>query len=138
MISKQPKYHVKYGPWSTDYIIVDGDELEMLFYAKGRGSFFSGRYGGVDTKKIEAVRPDYKETYGTMPEYELVGEDMDEIRQVHGNMQARLGMAQDRVRYLTETKQEHLIGKNVPLPELDKPKTERREGTIKRIGDIMR
>ena len=138
MITKQPKFQVKYGQWSTDYIIVDGDELEKLHYAKRRGAFFAGKYGDVDTTKIISVRPDYKETYGAMPEYELVGEDYDEIEMAHGDIRSLVGKSDDRVRYLMETKQEHLIGTNAKLPELDRPTTERREGEMKRIGDIPR
>ena len=138
MIAKQPKYRIKYGPWSTDFILIEGDELESFFYAKRLGAFFSGKLGGVDTTKVIAYDPDYKETYGAMPEYELVGEDHNEIRAVHGDLRSHIGRAEDRVRYLIETKREHLIGKNVPLPELDKPTTERRVGEMKRIGDITK
>lgn len=137
MITKQPKFQVKYGQWSTDFITVDADELEKLHYAKKLGAFFTGKYGDVDTTKIISVRPDFKETYGAAPEYELVGEDYDEIEREHGDIRSLVGRAENRVRYLIENKQEHLIGTNTPIPELDKPTTERREGTVKRIGDVM-
>jgi len=137
MIKKQAKFQVKYGTWSTDFIIVDGDELEKLHYAKRKGAFFTGKYGDVDTMKIISVRPDFKETYGAMPEYELIGEDYDEIERTHGDIRALVGRAEDRVRYLVESKQEHLIGMGVEIPALERPTTERREGQLKSLKELL-
>ncbi len=137
MITKQPKFQVKYGQWSTDFIIVDGDELEKLHYAKHKGAFFTGKYGDVDATKIISVRPDFKETYGAMPEYELVGEDYDEIEAVHGDIRSLVGNAADRVRLLIGTNQTDLIGKNAYIPILDKPHTVVREGSMKKIGNLI-
>lgn len=137
MITQQPKFQVKYGTWSTDFIIVDSDELEKLHYAKRRGAFFTGKYGDVDTTKIISIRPDFKETYGAMPEYELTGEDYDEIESKHGDIRVLIGKAEERVRLLVEKKQEHLIGTNAKLPELDKPTTERRGGEIKHLKELL-
>lgn len=119
MITKQPKYRVVYGFRPDDHIIVDRDELEKLQYAQIKGAFFVGKYGQVETDKIIAVRPDYKETYRAMPEYTLVGEDFDEIQKEHGNIASYIGEAEVKVKYLIQTKQEHLIGKNVELPQLE-------------------
>src|SRR3990167_10636862 len=136
MIKKQPKFRVK-GKWSTDFIMLDGDELEKFYYAKRKGAFFSGKYGGIDTTEVMLIQPDFKETYGAMPEYELVGEDYDEIEREHGDIRVLIGNAEDRVRYLIETKQEHLIGKNAKIPELERPTTERKEGTTKSLKELM-
>ena len=136
-MSKQPKFQVKYGSWSTDFIIVDADELEKLHYAKKLGAFFTGKYGDVDTTKITAVKEDYKETYGAMPEYELEGEDIDEIKRAFGDIRTLPKLAEDRVRYLIEMKQEHLIGTGVKIPELDRPTTEKREGKMSSMSEII-
>src|SRR3990167_1162550 len=135
MITSIPKFHVKYGPWSTDYIILDGDELEKLHYAKKLGAFFTGKYGDVDTTKIISERPDFKETHGAAPEYELTGEDYKEIEELHGDIRMLVGKAEDKGRRLNETKQEERIGRNIPIPELEKPKRndEQRGGEMKRI-----
>lgn len=137
MITRQPKFQVKYGTWSTDFIVVDGDELEKLHYAKRKGAFFTGKYGDVDTTKIISVRPDFKETYGAMPEYELVGEDYDEIERTHGDIRSLVGKAEDRVRYLIETKQENLIGTGAKIPELERPTVERREGRTRSVKELL-
>src|SRR3989344_4794201 len=137
MMSKQSKFQVKYGQWSTDYIVVDGDELEKLHYAKKIGAFFTGKYGDVDTTKIVSVRPDYKETYGAMPEYQLVGEDYDEMYREFGDISAMIGEAKERAEYLIQTNQKHLIGKGVKIPELERPKVERREGGVRSIGEML-
>lgn len=138
-MTKQPKFNVKYGTWSTDFIIVDADELEKLHYAKKKGAFFAGKYGDVDTTKIISVRPDYKETYGAATEYELVGEDYDEIRQAHGDIRNLIGESENRVRHLIENHQENLIGTGVSIPQLSQ-KNDRRdeeEGGMKSINDLL-
>ena len=133
---KTPKFRVK-AKWSTDFIIVDGDELEKFYYAKRKGAFFAGRYGGIDTKEVTLVQPDYKETYGCMPEYELVGEDFDEIMRAHGDIRILIGKAEERVRYLIESNQENLIGTGVKIPALDRPTVERREGEVKSMKELV-
>jgi len=117
MISEQPKYRVVYGFKADDYIIVNKDELEKLHYAQYRGAFFVGRYGQVETNKIIAIRPDYKETYGAMPEYQLCGEDLDEIQKKHGNISSFIGKAERKVKYLIANKKENLIGTGYELIE---------------------
>lgn len=137
MISRQPKFNVKYGTWSTDFIIVDADELEKLHFAKRKGAFFTGKYGDVDTTKIISVRPDFKETYGAMTEYELVGEDYLEIEREHGDIRGLVGKAENRVRHFIETRQEHLIGTGAKVPELEQGAAQLREGRPKSIKEII-
>lgn len=135
-MSPLPKFQVKYGQWSTDFIIVDADELEKLQYAIKKNAFFVGKYGDVDTSKIVAIRPDFKETYGAAPDYELVGEDYDEIMAAHGDIRLLVSKAEERVRFLIEQKQEHLIGKGTAIPQLEKPQVERGAG-LTAIKDLL-
>lgn len=115
------------------------EDLERVQYAalrEKRVLLSNGQF--VDGKYIQQISPDYKRTMGWNYTHEIDSNDLNEIRSkgIDRRMQLALSHTKERVHYLIETKQEHLIGKNVPIPELDQPKNERREGTIKRIGEI--
>lgn len=118
-------------------IIIREDELERaygLFMLGGRW-IFSG--GAVDGKNIQTIVEDYHSTMGWNKEYKLGTDDYEQLGQlgVDGKMRKALESAKERAMYLINSKQEHLIGKNVAIPELQKPQNKQISEGVKSLAD---
>jgi len=134
------KFKIETGYGTERYIPIDADELEKaygLFLLGGRAVF---RGGAVDSKYIQAIVPDWHRMMGWAQDWELGPDDYNELSDKGIDRAARelQNKIQEKIQYLVSSKQENLIGQNVTIPELDRPTTERREGTTKRIGDISK
>lgn len=115
------KYKVLFGFEAEDYIPIDEKELERAIYAHMTQKNAAFENGSVSGTRIVAIQPDYHAEMGWNRGHVLGPDDFDELRskgidEAHRAFQIS---AKERVQYLMETKQEHLIGKHVPLPELE-------------------
>lgn len=132
-----------YGFDAENYIEIDETELEKAYYCfllKKDAVYSSGAIRGA---RIEKIQPDYHRIMGWNRGYKLETLDYEELAQkgIDRTCQNMLLKTKEKVNYLIETKQEHLIGKNVEIPELDKAPeipVKQRIGTgIKSIGQIL-
>ena len=122
MESMELKYLIVYGFDSEQQISIDADELEKaygLFLAGGRAMFRSG--DAVDSKYIQAIRPDYHATMGWAKSWKLTSDDYNELADSGVDKKLRLtqAKAKERVDYLMSHGKQDLIGKNIPIPELE-------------------
>lgn len=114
-------YKVVFGFDAEDYVPISAEELEKAIWAHMRGKNVAFEQGSISGERIVAVQPDYHSAMGWNRGYTLGADDYAELTQygVDKKHSKFLANAKDRIQYLVETKQEHLIGKNVPIPELD-------------------
>ncbi len=132
------KFKINTGYGAERHISIDETELEKaygLFILGGRAIF---KGGAVDSKVMQDIVPDYHAEMGWTREYKLGPDDYAELAEkgIDRKAQRLQNKAQERVQYLITQDKQDLIGKNVPLPELERPAVERREGGMKRIGEI--
>lgn len=118
-------------------IIIQENELERaygLFMLGGRW-IFSG--GPVDGKNIQTIVEDFHTTMGWNKEHKLDTDDHAELSQkgLDKKMRNALSEAKDRVRYLINSKQEHLIGKNVEIKELNTTKNKEIDDGIQGLAN---
>lgn len=133
------RYKVIYGFDKEQEISIGADELEKayaLFLAGGRAIFKSG--DAVDSKHIQAIRPDYHGTMGWTIGHRLGPDDYNELSDtgVEQKLKITQAKAKERVDYLIAHGQHDLIGKNVKIPELEF-NTQTRGGAMKSIADLM-
>jgi hypothetical protein len=106
-----------------DYIEIDETELEKAeaCFLQKKDGVFSG--GAIRGSKIEMIKPDYHRMMGWNRGYKLGLLDYDELssKGLDKACQKQLAEAKDKVLYLIETDQLHLIGK--PLPKLENNET---------------
>lgn len=103
-------------------VIIREDELEKaygLFMLGGRW-IFSG--GPVDGKNIQTIVEDYHSTMSWNKEHKLDPLDYEDLARkgVDSKMKTALNTNKEKVLYLINSKQEHLIGKGVSIPALEK------------------
>lgn len=133
------KYKIVYGFEADNYLPIDADELEKAQYAhmtQSRAIFKAG--SGDFTKSGIFIQPDFNAAMGWTRGYKLTADDYVEIERngVDTAHREYFEKIKERVEYLKATGKTDLIGKNVPIPELDKPTTERKDergGGMKRI-----
>ena len=134
------KYKIVYGYEPDNYIPIDADELEKAKYAHMELARAMFRAGSADFSRGGIfVQPDYNAAMGWTRGYTLTSYDFAEIEskgfdRAHRDFEEKV---MQRIAYLKSQGRETEIGTGVKLPELDKPTTERREGGVKRIGEIM-
>lgn len=135
------KYKIVYGYDSEQEITIDADELEKaygLFLAGGRAIFKDGT--AIDAKYIQAIRPDYHATMGWAKSWKMSTDDYNELADSGIDKKLKLTQAKtkERVDYLLAHGQQNLIGKNVPIPELESHVTIRgdgKDGAIKALKE---
>lgn len=129
-------YKIIRGYSAEDYIEINQDELEKAFYCflTKKDSVYSG--GAVKGSEILAIQPDFHRTMGWNRGYKLQAEDYSELKEKRIDQKMRLEIENtgDKIKYLIETRQENLIGKNVEMPELEKGRVP--EDIKKLTGDI--
>lgn len=118
------------------YVPIEEDEYEKALYAflKGKPAIFE--MGAVS--RIESITPDLNKMLGWYSDYKPNADDNADLDRVREGIRPYMAKIKERVQYLIETKQEHLIGKNVEVPELDKPQNNPLSGEIKSLGDKFR
>ena len=115
------KYYKAMRSWGDDFVSLKESELEKAVHAQVSGKVLIVSGGTIAGNRIEMIVPDYHKSMGWNYGYKMQPEDYADVKRTFGDMQSRIGIAGNRVRFLTETNQEHLIGLNVDIPELKKP-----------------
>lgn len=72
-------YRVKFGYRNDEFISVDENELPMAVRSHISGKKGIFREGTISGDKIIAITPDYQRAMGWNRDYQLTGEDYDEI-----------------------------------------------------------
>lgn len=121
-------------------VFFDAFDLEKVQYAflrEKRVLLSNGQ--AVDGKYIQQISPDWIRSMGWNPEHSLDAEDMNEIYNsgVENEAFRLLNISRERVNYLLLQGRETEIGKNVKIPELERPKSERRENQMKSMKDLL-
>lgn len=132
------KFLIQTGYSTNDLMQIDHTEVEKAIYCHITGAVGVFSSGSISGKHIIKVVPDYNAELGWPPDHKLDGYDYNDLdRQgLRGKYMNFLSEQRERVNYLIESKQEHLIGKGVPLPEL-KRYNEVRGGGPKEIGGLL-
>jgi len=130
-------FRIKIGYGSNEFIEIDETEVEKaygVFLTDGKGVFKNGVVRGQD---IIGIYEDWNKAMGYNPEHKLDAEDRNHIREMGVEKQYKgfLNQISRKVQYLIETKQQHLIGKNVEIPELEAPKNKQFIEGSEKIAD---
>ena len=106
----------------TRYIDIDETELEKALAAFRFGTSAIFKNGALE--KIGDIVPDYNETMGWNPTYQLQDDDWNDIRSkgVDRKLKELSQNTKEKIDYLVETNQQHLIGKNADIKLPEKPK----------------
>jgi hypothetical protein len=112
-------YKIIRGYSAEDYIEIDSSELEKAYYCflEKKDGVYSG--GAVKGSEILAIQPDYHRIMGWNRGHKLDSYDYAELAEKGIDRKTRTALitTQDKVKYLIQTKQTHLIGQNVELPD---------------------
>jgi hypothetical protein len=123
---KELRFKVKYGYTAMDRVSITDSELEKALYAQRFGIpvLLGGKQ--ISGKEIKVIEPDYHYYTGWYESYvPNSGEDWLQIdRDCPPMLENIIRHKRERIDYLISSNQKHLIGKNVEIPELDKPKEE--------------
>ena len=127
------KYYFKVWKDYTNYVPVDETEFEKAMYAfeKGGGAMFD--LGAIGT--IKDITPDFNKDLGWYSDYKPTPDDNADIDALRPKYQKYIHAIKEKIQYLKSTNQTDLIGKNVDIPELDKPKDDPLSGEIKSLSD---
>jgi len=132
-------FKIKTGYGAHEYVSIDETELEKaygVFLTDGKGIFSGGVVRGQD---IIGISEDWHKAMGYNPLYKLQPEDMNEIQKEVGKKYLGvLEHASARVKYLVEHNQQHLIGKNVAIPELEVKEDKALSEGSKQLADKMK
>ena len=128
-------FKIIWGYDAEDYVEIDETELEKAQFAHitKKDAIYSG--GSLTGSKIIAIQPDYHRIMGWNRGYKLGALDYEELSEkgIDKSCQKFLADKKEKIQYLISTFQQHLIGKNVETPELQKPNPITED--IKKLGD---
>jgi hypothetical protein len=123
---KELRFKVRFGYTAMDRVSITDSELEKALYAQRFGIpvLLGGKQ--ISGKEIKVIEPDYHYYTGWYESYvPNSGEDWLQIdRDCPPMLENIIRHKRERIDYLISSNQKHLIGKNVEIPELDKPKEE--------------
>ncbi len=109
-------YKLIRGYSAEDFIGIDETELEKATYCflEKKDAAYSG--GSVRGSEIIAIQPDYHRTMGWNRGHKLGADDFAELssRGVDKACQYALSEAREKVIFLVQTNQVHLLGKPAP------------------------
>lgn len=130
-------FRIKIGYGNGEFISIDEMEIEKayaVFLTDGKGVFQNGVIRGQD---IIGIYEDWNKAMGYNPEHKLDAFDRSDIRNrgVEKMYKGFLAKVSTKVAYLIENKQQHLIGKNVDVPELSNSKNNVVVEGSKKIAD---
>lgn len=116
-------YKIIRGYNAEDYIEINETELEKAYgaFLLKKDSVYSG--GAVRGSEIIAIQPDFHRTMGWNRGYKLGEDDYAELRHkgIDNKMRTMIENTKNKIQYFINSGQTDLIGKNVDIPELDKP-----------------
>lgn len=114
-------YKIIRGYNTEDYIEINETELEKAYgaFLMKKDGVYSG--GAVRGSEIIAIQPDYHKTMGWNRGYKLGEDDYAELRRkkIDSDMKSMLSNMNIKVKYLLDSGQADLIGKDVVIPELE-------------------
>lgn len=117
-------YKIIHGFNPEDYIGIEESEVEKAYgaFLQKKDAVFSG--GAIKAGLIQMIKPDFHKTMGWNRGHKLDEYDFAELSEkgIDRKMEHFLSTKEEKIRYLISTKQEHLIGKNLDMPELNTPK----------------
>lgn len=113
-------YKVIFGFAPEDSVCIDETELEKAIYAHVTGKKAIFNEGTVSGERIIAIQPDYHRAMGWNRGYKLGADDFAQLSQEGVDIRHRelYAATKQKVSYLISSKKEHLIGKNVDMPQL--------------------
>jgi hypothetical protein len=126
-MKSEKRFKVKYGYTIADQVSIDETELEKALYAQKFGEVVQLGNKQVNGRNIIVIEPHWHYYTGWYDYYEpLNGDDFAQIERDAPKelLEGMIRNYRERVDYLINTGRKNLIGKNVSLPELDKPKEE--------------
>lgn len=110
----------------TNYLEIDETELEKALAAFRFGTSVMFNQGALE--KVGDIVPDYNRSMGWNPTHKLENDDWSDIRSkgVDRRLKEQLQLTKEKIDYLVETNQQHLIGKNahIELPQKNKEVSE--------------
>ncbi len=106
----------------TNYLPIDETELEKALVAFRLGKSAIFKSGALE--KLGDIVPDYHRTMGWNPTHRLDDDDWADMRSkgVDKKLTFLVEAVKNKIDYLIETKQEHLLGKDVPVVIPEKTK----------------
>lgn len=114
-------YKIIHGFNIEDYIEIEESEVQKAFYCflMKKDSVFSG--GAVKGSLIQAIKPDFHRVMKWNRGYKLLSDDFEELanKGIDRKMQHFLSVEKEKVQYLIQSKQEHLIGTNFEVPKIE-------------------
>lgn len=72
-------YKVKYGFGKDDFYSIDETELKKAISAQVNGSILICEEGTISGNNIMSIMPDYNRVLGLNRDYQLTGEDYDQL-----------------------------------------------------------
>lgn len=113
-------YKLVRGYDAEQYIEINETELEKAEYAflMKKDAVYSG--GAIKGSDISMIQPDYHRMMGWNRGHKLNDYDYAELGQkgLDKKMRDQLALNKEKVQYLINSKQEHLIGKNIDIKAL--------------------
>jgi hypothetical protein len=123
---KELKFKVRFGYTAMDRVSIGTDELEKALYAQKFGVpvLLGGKQ--ISGKEIKVIEPDYNYYTGWYDSYQpSTSDDYAQLeRDCPKCLDETIRHYRERVDLLLATGRKQLVGKNVALPELDKPTVE--------------
>lgn len=115
----------------------DLEKVQYAFLREKRVLLSNGQ--AVDGKYIQQISPDWHRTMGWNTEHVLDADDRNELHYsgIETKAYEALESSRDRVNFLLSEGREVEIGKNVPLPELERPTIELRGNGPQSVKDII-
>ena len=112
------------GWGSENFIPIDETELEKATYAHMTGKVVVFNNGSINGDAITAIQPDYHREMGWAYGHDMGPDDWNDLndKNIPYKYAGVIGKAKAKVQYLMQSGKENLIGQNVKLPELEKPK----------------
>lgn len=117
----------------TKFVPIDETEYEKALYAflKGKPAIF--QLGAVS--KIESIIPDLNKINGWFSDYKPTSDDNAELDWAKRKAMPFMAKIKEKIQYLIDSKQEHLIGKNIEIPELENKNQHQISNEIKSLSD---
>ncbi len=121
---------------------IDAEEAHKAYYLFNNPDTRTTFKDGLALKgsEIELIEPDYQGSMGWNPTHKLEADDYNEIRDkgIDRELRAIMSKANDLAKIATTQDLNLTLTEALKkYPQLDKPQAERREGAIKRIGEMM-
>lgn len=108
-------FKIKTGYGEEEFVSIDETELEIAFFIFLNDSKAIFKSGVVRGKDIISIKEDWNAAMGWNKNHQLQPEDWADIRNkgVDALYTGAISNIKEKVQFLIETNQQHLIGKNV-------------------------